>query len=211
VLIESFRNEEDIHRRTAAEVFAIAPEDVTREMRDRAKAVNFGIIYGISDYGLSRQLGISRQESRAYIERYLERYPGVCEYIRSVVEDARRQGYVTTILNRRRYLPEINSRNFTQRSFAERTAMNTPIQGSAADIIKLAMLQVEAALRPFKDAASMILQVHDELVFEVEEPILAEVARLVREKMERAMELLVPLTVDLKSGLNWAEMIKLNE
>ncbi len=210
VLIESFCREEDIHRRTAAEVFGVSQEEVTREMRDRAKAVNFGIIYGISDYGLSRQLGITRQEAKTYIERYLERYPGVREFIRSIVAEAHKTGFVTTILNRRRYLPDINSRNFNLRSFAERTAMNTPIQGSAADIIKLAMLQVEKSLEPFGEAAQMILQVHDELVIEVEQSLLEQIAAKVKTKMQDAVKLSVPLTVDLKAGPNWAEMNKLS-
>ena len=211
VLIDSFRKEEDIHRRTAAEVFGVSPEEVTKELRDRAKAVNFGIIYGISDYGLSRQLGISRQEAKTYISRYLERLPGVQRYIHEVVKEAHKNGYVTTILNRRRYLPEINSKNFNLRSFAERTAMNTPIQGAAADIIKVAMLRVEEALTPFQGRARMILQVHDELVFEVEESCLTEVATLVREKMQAAIKLDVPLTVDVKYGKNWAQMQVIKE
>ncbi|MBS4008285.1 MAG: DNA polymerase I [Clostridium sp.] len=209
VLRESFCNAEDIHQRTAAEVFAVSPSAVTREMRDRAKAVNFGIIYGISDYGLSRQLGISRQEAKTYITRYLERLPGVRRYIQEIVKEAHLNGYVTTILNRRRYLPEINSKNYNLRGFAERTAMNTPIQGSAADIIKLAMLRVAEGLSVFGGQAQMILQVHDELVFEVEEAIFAEAAQFVRLKMESAIELSVPLTVDVKGGPNWAQMQKI--
>lgn len=210
VLIGSFMNNEDIHRRTAAEVFGVAPEDVTRELRDRAKAVNFGIVYGISDYGLSRQLGISRQEAKTYIDRYLERLPGVRDYIRNIIKEARESGYVTTILNRRRYLPDINNRNFNLRSFAERTAMNTPIQGSAADIIKLAMLRAEEALLPYGDAVRMILQVHDELVFEADATMVADIARVIRDSMEKAIRLTVPLTVDVKAGDNWAEMTKLD-
>jgi DNA polymerase-1 len=209
VLRESFCNAEDIHQRTAAEVFAVSSSAVTREMRDRAKAVNFGIIYGISDYGLSRQLGISRQEAKAYINRYLERLPGVYRYIQEIVQEARENGYVTTILNRRRYLPEINSKNYNLRGFAERTAMNTPIQGSAADIIKLAMLRVAEGLSVFGGQVQMILQVHDELVFEVEEAVFVEAAQFVRLKMESAIELSVPLTVDVKGGPNWAQMQKI--
>lgn len=209
VLRESFCKDEDIHRRTAAEVFGVAPEDVTAELRDRAKAVNFGIIYGISDYGLSRQLGISRQEAKNYIDRYLERLPGVRSYIRGIVDEARTNGYVTTILNRRRYLPDIKAKNFNLRSFAERTAMNTPIQGSAADIIKLAMLRVDSALAELNGSVRMILQVHDDLVFEVDEDILFAAADIVRSRMETAIELSVPLTVDVKYGPNWAQMQKI--
>jgi DNA polymerase I len=209
VLLRAFREEEDIHLRTAAEVFDLPPEEVSREMRDRAKAVNFGIVYGISDFGLSRQLGIPRKDAKCYIERYLERYPGVSRYMAEVITEARRQGYVTTLLNRRRLLPDINSKNFVKRSFAERTAMNTPIQGSAADIIKLAMLRVNDVLAPFGAEARMILQVHDELVFEVKRDVLENVAGQVKKAMEEAFSLQVPLTVDFKAGPNWAEMNKL--
>lgn len=208
-LLDSFRRGEDIHSRTASEVFGVEQEQVTRLMRDRAKAVNFGIIYGISDYGLSRQLAISRTEARSLIDRYLDRYPGVCRYLREVVEQARETGFVTTLLGRRRFLPGINSRNFAERSFAERTALNTPLQGTAADIIKLAMLRVEKALQPYGQSAQMLLQVHDELVFEVDKEVLSPVSGLVRREMEGAFPLAVQLTVDLKSGLNWAAMNKM--
>lgn len=209
VLIRSFRAEEDIHRRTAAEVFGIAPEEVTPRQRDSAKAVNFGIIYGISDYGLSRQLGISRQEAKTYIQRYLERYPGVQEYFKNVIEEARRKGYVTTMFNRRRRLPDINSKNFMKRSFAERTALNTPIQGSAADIIKMAMLKTDVLLQEYGEKAAMILQVHDELLFDIREDLLFELAPRIKEAMESVAKLVVPLTVDMKWGRNWAEMEKM--
>ena len=209
VLINSFRAHEDIHLRTAAEVFGVSPAQVTRELRERAKAVNFGIIYGISDYGLSQQLGITRQEARSYIERYFQRLPGVRNYMERIVAEAKEKGYVTTILNRRRYLPDINARNFNLRSFAERTAINTPIQGSAADIIKVAMLNVEKKLSPYGEKAQMILQVHDDLIFEVDEDVLEEVAAIIRSEMENAIQLAVPLTVDIKVGKNWAEMQQL--
>ena len=209
VLINAFCAEEDIHRRTAAEVFGVPPAQVTRELRERAKAVNFGIIYGISDYGLSRQLGITRQEARSYIERYFKRLPGVRAYMEGIVVEAKEKGYVTTILNRRRYLPDINARNFNQRTFAERTAINTPIQGSAADIIKIAMLNIEKKLSPFGEKARMILQVHDDLIFEVDKDVLNEVAAVVRTEMENAFQLVVPLTVDVKAGSNWAQMQKI--
>ncbi|HZK25796.1 MAG TPA: DNA polymerase I [Oscillospiraceae bacterium] len=209
VLISSFKAGEDIHLRTASEVFDVPPEEVSKALRERAKAVNFGIIYGISDYGLSRQLGITRQEAKSYIERYFERLPGVHDYMQRIVAEAKQNGYVTTILNRRRYLPDINHRNFNKRSFAERTAMNTPIQGSAADIIKLAMLNVERQLQPWRDKARMILQVHDDLVLEVDEAILPEVVKIVRREMEEAIQLSVPLLVEVKVGHNWAEMQKI--
>ena len=206
VLIDSFLNNEDIHSRTAAEIFGVPPEMVGSELRNRAKAVNFGIIYGISDYGLSRQLGITRKEARSYIDLYFKRLPGVKNYMEEIIARAREQGFVTTILNRRRYLPDINSRNFNRRAFAERTAINTPIQGSAADIIKLAMLRIEEKLQAYGDRAKMILQVHDDLIFDVEKEILPELAAMVRKEMEGAMKLKVPLTVDVKAGHNWAKM-----
>lgn len=203
ILIKAFMHDEDIHTRTAAEVFGVDLADVTREMRSQAKAVNFGIIYGISDYGLSRDLKISRGEARAYIDRYFARYAGVKNYVERVITQARQDGFVTTLLNRRRYLPDINSRNFNLRSFAERTAMNTPIQGSAADQIKLAMVNIERRLSQEHYDSRMILQVHDELIFEVPADELEQMTALVRSEMEHALELLVPLKVDVKVGTNW--------
>ncbi len=206
ILAEAFRLEEDIHRRTAAEVFGTRPEEVTPLQRDRAKAVNFGIIYGISDYGLARQLGVSRLEARQYIDHYFKRYRGVERYTRAVVEEARKQGYVTTLLQRRRYLPGLHAANYGRRSLAERVARNTPIQGSAADVIKLAMLRVERLLAEGGFEARMLLQVHDELLFEIDEKELYFLAPLIRREMEQALELSVPLRVDLKWGRNWAEL-----
>ncbi len=202
-LSQSFFRGEDIHARTAAEVFGVALEAVTPEMRSRAKAVNFGIIYGISDYGLSQNLKISRETAKTYIDSYFARYPGVKAYMEGVVASARESGYVTTILNRRRYLPDLHSRNFNVRAFAERTAMNTPIQGSAADIIKLAMVQIGRRLPESGLHAAMILQVHDELIFEVPRAELAVVTELVRTGMEEAYRLNVPLKVDVGWGENW--------
>ncbi|NLY51187.1 MAG: DNA polymerase I, partial [Firmicutes bacterium] len=173
-----------------------------------AKAVNFGIIYGISDFGLARNTGVSRGEARAYIEGYFNRYQGVRDYMKRVVEQARLTGYVTTLLGRRRYLPDITSRNWARRSFAERTAMNTPIQGSAADIIKVAMLKVAAALKRESLTARMLLQVHDELVFETPREELKKLTSLVKQEMEQAMQLTVPLSVDIKVGPNWYEVKK---
>lgn len=203
-LLDAFRKSQDIHSRTAAEVFRVPMEQVTAEMRSRAKAVNFGIVYGISDYGLSQNIGVSRKEAASYIENYFARYHGVKEFIDRVVAEARRDGYVSTLLGRRRYLPDINSRNFSLRSFAERTAMNTPIQGAAADIVKKAMLDVHAALKAGGLHSRVLLQVHDELVLEVPEREAAMVAKLVKETMEQAVQLSVPLTVDTKLGTNWA-------
>lgn len=205
-LINAFRRGEDIHARTAAEVFGVPLEEVTREMRSRAKAVNFGIVYGISDFGLARDIRISRQEAQQYISSYFARYPKVKAFIERTVAEAREKGYVTTILKRRRYLPELFSANRTVRSFGERTAINTPIQGSAADIIKLAMVRIYRELKERGLAARMILQVHDELIFDVPQEELADLKELVREHMENALELAVPLTVEVKAGPSWYEV-----
>lgn len=206
VMIEAFNEEQDIHLRTAAEVFGVPMNAVTQEMRHAAKAVNFGIVYGISDFGLSRDLGISRAEAKQYIDSYFARYHGVKEYLEQVVEEAKKNGYVTTLLNRRRYLPDIRSRNFHLRSFAERTAMNTPIQGSAADIIKLAMLKLHQELQENEPGAEIILQVHDELILDVPAKRVEEVGALVNEIMCKAYPLAVPLRVDLLVGPNWYDM-----
>ncbi|ADL08390.1 DNA polymerase I [Thermosediminibacter oceani] len=205
-LIEAFIKGEDIHTRTASEVFGVPPEQVTPLLRDRAKAVNFGIIYGISDYGLAQNLGISTAEAREYIENYLNRYPKVRDYIRETIRNARMSGYVTTILNRRRYIPEINSRNYNLRSFAERVAMNTPIQGSAADIIKVAMVKITNHFREYGLKAKMLIQVHDELIFDVPKSELEVVKNIVKDDMENAIPLKVPLVVDFKEGYTWEEI-----
>lgn len=204
-LIEAFKHGQDIHTRTASEVFGVSMEEVTAEMRSRAKAVNFGIVYGISDYGLSRDIGVSRKEAAFYIDSYFARYPGVKSYMDNTVTEAHEKGYVTTLFGRRRFLPDINSRNFNLRSFAERTAMNTPIQGAAADIIKKAMVDVYRALRHHELRSRILLQVHDELVLEVvnEEKNLVE--KIVKDAMEHAVELSVPMIVDVKFGGNWAQ------
>jgi len=209
VLQEAFRQGQDIHTRTAAEVFGLPMDQVTPELRRRAKAVNFGIVYGISDYGLSRDLGISRQEAKKYIDSYFDRYPGVAAYLRDIVAAAKEQGYVTTLLNRRRYLPDIHSSNFNIRSFGERTAMNTPIQGSAADIIKVAMVRIHRAFRDRGIRSTMLLQVHDELIFDVPPDEVTTVSVLVRDLMESAFPLAVPLQVDLKMGPDWYSMKKM--
>lgn len=203
-LIESFAQNQDVHTRTAAEVFEVPMREVTPELRSRAKAVNFGIVYGISDYGLSRDIGVSRKEASYYIENYFRKYHGVKAFMDKVVSEAHQQGYVTTLLGRRRYLPDINSRNFNQRSFAERTAMNTPIQGTAADIIKKAMVDVYYALQGEKLRSRILLQVHDELVLEVPEGEVEKVAKIVKDAMEQSVTLRVPLVVDVNVGSNWA-------
>ena len=202
---DAFRSGDDIHRRTAAEVFGVAPGDVTPDQRRQAKAVNFGIVYGISDFGLARDTGSSRQEAAEFIRRYFARYPQVREYLDAVVESARQNGYVTTMFGRRRYLPEIRSKNHQQRSFAERTAMNTPIQGTAADLIKRAMVALAAEIGG-RTGVALLLQVHDELILEGAEDELAQLGRQVRRAMEGAADLAVPLVVDLKSGPNWYDL-----
>ncbi len=204
-LIEAFRVGKDIHTATAAEVFGVGEAAVTPLMRSRAKAVNFGIVYGISDYGLSQGLGVSRKEAGEYIDSYFARYPGVKRYIDAMIAGAREQGYVTTMFGRRRYLPEIHSTNFNQRSFAERTAMNTPIQGTAADVIKKAMVEVYRRLKEAGLKSRVLLQVHDELVLEVAAAERDRAAAIVREAMEGTVSLSVPLTTDIKDGKNWAE------
>ena len=191
--MEAFIKGEDIHTRTASEVFGVSLEDVTPALREKAKAVNFGIIYGISDYGLAQGLGISNQEAKAYIDAYFDRYPGVRDYVRETIRAAKLSGYVTTLLNRRRYIPDINSRNYHLRSFAERTAMNTPIQGSAADIIKVAMVKIYRHLKEHNLKAKILLQVHDELILDVPEEELSLVKGILKEDMENAIPLKVPL------------------
>ncbi|MEG6584625.1 DNA polymerase I [Dendrosporobacter sp. 1207_IL3150] len=204
-LMEAFTQNQDVHTRTAAEVFGVNMDDVTTEMRGKAKAVNFGIVYGISDYGLSRDLGVTRKEAAQYIESYFNKCIGVKVFIDRVVKEAHEFGYVTTIFGRRRYLPDINSSNFNQRSFAERTAMNTPIQGTAADIIKKAMLNVHNSLNDKNLKSRMLLQVHDELVLEVADGEVEQVINIVKQSMENAVQLNVPLVADVKLGENWAK------
>ena len=204
-LIDAFRHGQDVHARTASEVFDVPLAEVTGEQRRRAKAVNFGIVYGLSDFGLARDLGIGRREAAGYIERYFERYHGVRAFLDKIVADAHTNGYVTTLYGRRRDLPAIHSRNFMQRSFAERMAMNTPIQGTAADLIKIAMIRADEALRAAGVKSRILLQVHDELVLEVVADEIDAVSTLLRTAMSGAAELYVPLAVDVHTGKNWAE------
>ncbi|KGG81206.1 DNA polymerase I [Caloranaerobacter azorensis H53214] len=204
-LKEAFYNDEDIHTKTASEVFNVPKSDVTPLMRSRAKAVNFGIIYGISDYGLARDLNISRKEAKLYIESYFAKYKKVKEYMDNIIKEGKEKGYVTTIMNRRRYLPELKSRNFNIRSFGERMAMNTPIQGSAADIIKIAMVNVFNELKKRKLKSKLILQVHDELIIEAHKDELDQVKQILKSQMENAFKLGVPLKVDMKIGDSWYE------
>ena len=204
LMLESFRENQDVHARTASEVFGVPLDMVSHEMRSRAKAVNFGIVYGISDFGLAVQLGCSRQEAGDFIRNYLARYQGVKDYMERMKTEARSQGYVATLLGRRRYLPDINNRNFNLRSFAERTAINTPIQGTAADIMKLAMLRVDAALQKSGLESRVLLQVHDELVLEVKEAEREATAALVQTEMQNAFKLDVPLLAEVNYGKDWA-------
>ncbi|MET0786699.1 MAG: DNA polymerase I, partial [Paenisporosarcina sp.] len=204
-LIDAFRNDLDIHTKTAMDVFHVEAEAVTSDMRRAAKAVNFGIVYGISDYGLSQNLSITRKEAAEFIDRYLQSFPGVKEYMDNIVLEAKQKGFVTTILNRRRYLPDITSSNFNLRGFAERTAMNTPIQGSAADIIKKAMIDMADRLEKENLQSRMLLQVHDELIFEAPPEEIAILEKIVPEVMEHAIELKVPLKVDYAFGSTWYE------
>jgi DNA polymerase-1 len=204
-LREAFLHGQDIHTSTAMRVFHAKKEDVTPNMRRQAKAVNFGIVYGISDYGLSQNLGISRKEAQQYIDTYFENYPGIKKYMEDSVREAKEKGYCETIYHRRRYLPDINSRNFNIRSFAERTAINSPIQGSAADILKLAMIQMEERLAASGLHANMLLQVHDELVFEVPASELDALDALVKDVMENTVTLSIPLITDSNWGKTWYE------
>lgn len=205
VLLESFRNNEDIHRRTAAEVLNVHPDMVTADMRREAKAVNFGIVYGQTPFGLAQSLGIDRKEAELYIRRYFERYAGVREFIDRTIEEVRQTGVSKTLLGRRRPIPDMQSRNPAARSFAERIAVNTPLQGTAADLIKLAMIRIAKRLAETKMQSRMLLQVHDELVFEAPPAEVAELWEVVKHEMERVHELSVPLLVEIGSGPNWRD------
>ncbi|XEG72731.1 DNA polymerase I [Pseudomonas sp. abacavir_1] len=204
-LLDAFRHDRDVHRATAAEVFGLPLEEVTPEQRRRAKAINFGLIYGMSAFGLAKQIGVERKEAQAYIDRYFARYPGVLAYMERTRAQAAEQGYVETLYGRRLYLPEIGSKNAAMRKAAERTAINAPMQGTAADIMKLAMVAVDDWLQASGIDARVILQVHDELVLEVREDLVEEVAAKLRDLMGKAAELAVPLIVETGSGSNWDE------
>jgi DNA polymerase-1 len=204
-MIRAFKNNEDIHTVTASQVFGVAPGDVTPLQRNRAKAVNFGIVYGISAFSLAQDIDVTTTEAKAYISNYLAKYHGVREYMKTVVEEAKINGYVTTLFGRRRYLPELKSSNFNVRAFGERVALNTPIQGTAADIIKLAMVRVHARLRREGLRARLLLQVHDELIVEAPIEESEAVKRLLDEEMEGVMQLSIPLTAEAHSGPNWLD------
>lgn len=193
----------DIHTATAAQVFGVAPENVTPLQRRNAKAVNFGIVYGISEFSLAEDIGVSRYEAKDYIDSYLANYRGVRDYMKQVVVDAREIGYTKTMYGRRRYIPELKASNFNVRSGAERIALNTPIQGTAADLIKLAMIRVDRALEENYPQAKLILQVHDELIVECPEEMAPQVAELVSREMEQVATLAVPLMAEAKWGKSW--------
>ena len=204
-LLAAFAAGSDIHRATAAEVFGVSMAEVSPEQRRAAKAINFGLIYGMSAFGLARQLGIDRGSARRYVDRYFERYPAVKEYMDATRMQARETGYVETVFKRRLYLPDIAARNAARRQYAERTAINAPMQGTAADIIKRAMIEIDKKLLRSEKNIRMIMQVHDELVFEVAEAEVVEYAREIRNLMFGAAGLSVPLIVDIGTGANWDE------
>lgn len=208
-LQEDFKNGEDIHASTARRIFHLdANTPIDRNMRRRAKAVNFGIVYGISDYGLAQRIHVTRKQAHEFIENYFHEFPGVKKYIHDIIDFAKEHGYVETITHRRRYLPDINAKSFNRRSFAERTAMNTPIQGSAADIIKIAMIQMQKELQEHQLKAKMLLQIHDELVFEAPQEEIPILQKLVPKVMDSAVKLDVPLKVDSKYGDTWYDLKK---
>jgi len=204
-MISAFNNNEDIHSSTAAKVFNVSIKNVSREQRSNAKTVNFGIIYGVSAFGLSNQTNLSRSESKNLIESYFKAYPKLKKYISNQINFARENGYVETVLGRKRYLMDINSRNHIVRGGAERNAINAPIQGSAADIIKLAMVKIYNKMKNHHFKSKMLVQVHDELIFEIFKPELKEMKKLIKGEMESAYSLNVPLVVDIGTGDNWYE------
>jgi DNA polymerase-1 len=206
LLVEAFRRGDDIHQLTASQVFGVPPLMIDAEHRRRAKAVNFGIVYGLSPFGLSQQLGIEQREAKRFIDAYFEKYAGVRKFIDRVLEETRREQSVKTLFGRTRPIPDINSKNANMRGFAERTAVNTPLQGTAADLIKLAMIHIDAELRTRKLGSRMLLQVHDELLFEVPQAEIETMRELVRSRMENVYPLSVPLLVEIGVGPNWRDV-----
>ena len=202
MLIEAFNNNEDIHKQVASKVFDKPIENVTKQERSSAKAVNFGIVYGISDFGLAEQLSIPKKEAKQYIEQYLEKYSGVKTFMDNIVNTAKEQGYVETLFNRRRYVPEINSNNYIVRQFGNRIAMNTPIQGTAADIMKLAMINIYKTFKEKEIKSKIVLQVHDELLIETIPEEKETVEKILKQEMENVITLKVPLQIDIEEGKN---------
>jgi DNA polymerase-1 len=205
LLVETFMRDEDIHSTVAQNIFGVGKDNVTQDMRRTAKVINFGIVYGMSAFGLSKELDISQKEAQHYIESYFERHKGVKKYIEAIIEEGRGNGFVRTLFGRIRFIPEINNSDQTVRQLGERAAMNTPIQGTAADIIKMAMINTTNKIRQRELSSQLILSIHDELVFEVPEHEVAEMEKLIKEEMEQVITLSVPLRVSLGSGHNWAE------
>jgi DNA polymerase-1 len=204
-MIHAFRSGADIHTMTASQVFKILPQDVTSELRKRAKAVNFGIVYGIGAFSLSKDLHVTNKEAKSYIDSYFMTYPDVHRFINSLIDDAKACGYAKTMFGRIRYIPELASSNKNMQAFGERAAMNSPIQGTAADIIKIAMINVNKALNEAKIDAKLILQVHDELIIESHKDCCEQAYNILKTEMEKAIELLVPLTADVAVGCNWCD------
>ena len=204
-MVMAFNKDEDIHKQVASKVFEVPMDQVTKEQRTSAKAVNFGIVYGISDFGLAEQLGISRKQAKRYIDQYLEKYSGIKKFMDNIVEEAKEKGYVETLFHRRRYIPELTSNNYMVRQFGARAAMNTPIQGTAADIMKIAMINVYNRLKKEKLNAKLVLQVHDELIIECVIEEKEEVKKILKEEMENAMRLRIPLKVEVSEAENWYE------
>jgi len=202
-MIQAFLNNEDIHKQAASKVFNIPIDEVSKEQRSQAKAVNFGIVYGISDFGLAGQLGVSRKLAKTYITQYLDKYNGIQEFMDSIVEKAKEQGYVETLFNRRRYIPELKSNSYVVRQFGTRVAMNTPIQGTAADIMKIAMITTYNELKNRQLKSKIILQVHDELMIEAAIEEKEEVEKILKESMENAIKLEVPLIAETSTADNW--------
>ncbi|MBI5144769.1 MAG: DNA polymerase I, partial [Candidatus Omnitrophica bacterium] len=207
-LITAFKKDKDVHKISASLIYGLQDKDIDDAMREVAKRVNFGIIYGLSSWGLSRDLGIPVDEAQGFIDAYFIRYPKVKVYIEAQIKKAEDDGFVTTILGRRRYIPEINNKNQAIRQFAQRQAVNTPIQGSASDLIKLAMIEIHKEITLKRSKARMLIQIHDELVFELPIGELKEFAHLVKDKMENVLKLDVPVKVNLKKGRNWLEMME---
>ena len=204
-LIETFRNNVDVHTKTAMDVFGKKEEEVTPADRRKAKAVNFGIVYGISDFGLSEQIDSTRKEAAAFIESYYRAYPGIRTYMDGVVKSCEKKGYVSTLCGRRREIPEIHASQYMQREFGKRAAMNAPIQGTAADLIKIAMIRIDRMMKEKGVSSRMILQVHDELIFNVPENEIEVMQQIIEEGMSKAMELKVPLSVECATGHTWYE------
>ena len=202
-MIEAFKEGQDIHKQAASKVFKTPIEEVTKEQRSNAKAVNFGIVYGISDFGLGEQLGISRKQAKQYIEEYLEQYAGIKEFMEEITKKATEEGYVETLFHRRRYIPELKSNNYMVRQFGSRAAMNTPIQGTAADIMKIAMINVLKEIKNRGLRSKIVLQVHDEMMIEAPEEEKEEIKQIMKKCMESAIELQVPLTAEISEAKNW--------